>query len=407
MFFSASVVAAQNDPNSAELERTFPFIIVDSPAHPFTMRQLDQDYLSGYRLFADAANQKLKPAYSYLIQGVSCLFLLKTLTHEEGHRAVLRSEGISSGTRPFFLENRGGYVDGVTDWTLQNLRDTKFPTFIRLHTAGFESDYMLTTREETLLSFEDESYKNLVVEYLFRKAALIVYFTEGIFKRDTDGPEETDELKRDIVGNDLYGVIRHLYRPTMAFRRYTRYNDLTDEEHRYLQRVQWRTFLNLANANLIGKRNFQLTNNLKGNIGLGHCMGPFGDFIDEKLWLSYRQKLRLNAYIRQFENRDHWFLGAGAGINEYPLSRRVTISASAHYWKQPLGLSFNSGPGKIGGAVDISGSYKLLIKQKSCLRYLSADIGIISKTSGYLPEEAALDKKLGFRLGLSLGLRGN
>jgi hypothetical protein len=407
MLLSATAAHAQNDPESDASVKAYPFIIVDSPAHPFTMRQTDQDYLSGYRLFADSINKNLNPVAGYLIQGASCLFLLKTMTHEEGHRSVLRGEGISSGTRPFLFENRGGYVDGVTDLKLKNLRDTKFPTFARLHTAGFESDYMLATREETLLAFEDESYRNLVIEYLFRKAALIIYFTEGIFRRDTDGPEEADELKRDIVGNDLYGVIRHLYRPTMEFRRYTRYDDLTDEEHRYLQRIQWRTFLNLANANVIGIRNFRFTPNLKANFGFGHCMGPFGDFIDEKVWLDYRKKLKVNAYLREFENRDSWFFGMGAGINEYPLARRLSVSATAHYWKQPLNLGFNTSTGKSGGALDMSGSYKFFVRHESCLKYLSMDAGLIYKTAGFLPEESALGNHFGLRLGLRFGLRSN
>jgi hypothetical protein len=407
MSLSASAVLAQNEGDPNERARNYPFIILDSPMRPLTMRELDQDYLSAYRLFADAANKTFDPAVSYLIQTASCLFLLKTMTHEEGHRSILREENIASGTHPFFFSNRVGYVDGVTDQTLKNLRDTKFPTFIRLHTSGFESDYMLATREETLLSFEDERYKNLMVEYLFRKAALLIYFTEGIFGRDSDGPEEADELKRDIVGNDLYGVIRHLFRPTMEYRRYTRYSDLTYEELRYLQRVQKRTFLNLANANLIGTRNIQLTDNLKANLGMGHCMGPFGDFIDEKIWLSYRQDLKLNAYLREFENRDHWFFGAGAGIHEYPLAQRLRISGMAHYWKQPLNLSFNSGTSKAGGAIEVDGRYKLMVKQKSRLKYLSLDMGMIYKTAGFLPEETALDRHLGLRLGLSLGLHSN
>ena len=407
LVFSASTLLAQNSSGANEQERDYPFIVIDSPARFFTMRQVDQDYLSAYRLFADFTNKNLNPVVSYLIQGVSCLFLLKTMTHEEGHRAVLTSEGIDSTSRPFFFQERAGYVDGVTDQTLKNLRDTKFPTFIRLHTAGFESDYMLATREETLLSFEDESYRNLMVEYLFRKAALLIYFTEGIFKRDSDGAEEADELKRDIVGNDLYGVIRHLHRPTMEFHRYTRYADLTDEEHRYLHRVQWRTFFNLANANLIGIRNFRLTDDWKANVGLGHCMGPFGDFIDEKLWLAHGQKLKMNAYLREFENRDHWFFGAGAGIVEYPLLRRLSVTAMAHYWNQPSDLSFNAGAGKPGGGLDVSGSYKIVVTQKSRLKYLSVDMGMIGKTAGFLPEEMALDGHFGLRFGFSFGLRGN
>jgi hypothetical protein len=407
MILTASAIIAQDDPGSGERENNYPFIVIDSPVNFFTMRQIDQDYLSAYRLFAGTTNKNLNPILSYLIQGTSCLFLLKTMTHEEGHRAILREESIASGTHPFFFSERVGYVDGVTDSTLKKMRDTKFPTFVRLHTAGFESDYMLATREETLLSFEDESYKNLMVEYLFRKAALLIYFTEGFFERDSDGPEEANELERDIVGNDLYGVIRHLFRPTMEYRRYTRYDDLTDEELRYLERVQWRTFLNLANANLIGVRNFRLTDDLKANIGLGHCMGPFGDFIDEKIWLAYRQKLKVGVYLREFENRDHWFFGMGAGIREYPLTKRLSVSATVHCWKQPVNLSFNSSTGKIGGAVDLSGSYKLITRQQSYLKSLALDMGVIYKTAGFLPEETALDEHFGLRFGLSFGLRGN
>jgi hypothetical protein len=407
MLLSARAVAAQDGPGADQKGSDYPFLIIDSPAGQLTMRMVDQDYLSGYRLFAKLTNGHLKPALAYLVQGTACLFLLKTMTHEEGHRAILRGENVDSGTRPFLFEKRAGYVDGVTDQTLQNLRDRKFPTFIRLHTAGFESDYMLATREETLLAFEDETYKNLMVEYLFRKAAPIIYFTEGLFKRNTDGPEEANELERDIVGNDLYGVIRHLFRPTMEYRRYTRYEDLTDEEHAYLGRVQWRTFLNLANANVIGIRNFRLADSFKGNLGLGHSMGPFGDYIDQKMWLTCPHKLKVSAYLREFENRDHWFFGAGAGVLGYPLTRHLSASAMVHYWNQPLNLGFNSSIGKSGGAVDVSGSYKFMIDRKSYLRYLSLDVGLICKTAGFLPEETALNAHVGLRFGLSFGLVGH
>jgi hypothetical protein len=407
LILSASAAVAQEEPAPGRSERDYPFILFDSPAGQLTMRQVDQDYLSGYRLFASLTNKEFRPAVSYLIQGAACLFLFKTMTHEEGHRAILRGEGIDSGTRPFLFENRGGYVDGVTDQTLQNLRDMKFPTFVRLHTAGFESDYMLATREETLLAFEEESFKNLMIEYWFRKAAPIIYFTEYLFKRNTDGPEEANELERDIVGNDLYGVIRHLFRPTMPFKRYTRYQDLTDDELQYLERVEWRTFLNLANANIIGIRNFRLTADVRGNFGMGHSMGPFGDYIDEKVWLTRRQKLKVSAYLREFENRDHWFFGAGAGVLGYPLTRRLSASVMVHYWNQPFNLSFVSPIGKPGGALDLSGSYKLMMHRKSYLRYLSLDIGVICKTAGFLPEETALGAAIGPRVGLSLGLPGN
>ncbi len=403
---SAASLAAQNTPGAADKEKTYPFILRDSPARLFTMRQVDENSLSGFRLFSDALNGELKPVLSYVIQGAFGLLFFKTMTHEEGHRSILVGEDIGSVSHPFPFSERSGYVDGVTDATLQNLRDTKFPVFIRLHTAGFESDYMLATREETLMSLGDDSYRNLAVEYLLREFAIVRYFTEGIFKHDTDGPEEADELRRDIVGNDLYGVIRHLFRPTMPYSRYTRYADLTDQERHYLHRVEGRTFLNLANANIIGVSNVRLSDDLRVNVGLGHCMGPFGDFVDEKLWLAYKDRVKVNAYFREFQNLDRWFLGAGIGINDYHVAKRVALSAMVHYWNQPLGLSFTEHRGKPGGAVDVTGRYKLLLRPDSRFRDLSLDVGLIYKGAGFLPEETELGEYLGVRFGLSLGFRG-
>lgn len=398
-----SSIALAQDAGPTEQERKYPFIIRDSPARLFTMRQFDQDYLSGYRLLFGLAGENLSPTINYILQIGTSLFVFETMTHEEAHRSILVREDIGSVNHPFLFSERGGYVSGVTDQTLKNLRDTKFPTFIRLHTAGFESDYMLATREETLLSFEEESYKNLLVEYWFRKAYLVGYFMEGFIERDTDGPEEANELERDIVGNDLYGVIRHLYRPTMEYQRYTRYSDLTGEELGYLQRVEWRTFLNLANSNLIGFKNFALSQDLKGNVGLGHCIGPFGDFIDEKFWLAYKRKIKVSAYLREFQNRDNWFMGGGIGIKDYPLWRRWTASMSAHFWNQPVNLDFNASTGKSGGAVDVLGSYNLLGDRKGKLKTFSLDMGMIYKTAGFLPEEMYLEKHFGLRFGFTLG----
>lgn len=400
-----SSTASAQDAEPADRERTYPFILRDSPARLFTIRQFDQDYLSGYRLLFSLTGDNLPAPIHYILQIGSGLFIFDTMTHEEAHRSILVSQDIGSVSQPFLFSERGGFVAGVTDQTLENLRDTNFPTFIRLHTAGFESNYMLATREEALLSFEDESYKTLLVEYWFRKAALIAYFMEGVFKHDTDGPEEPNELERDVVGNDLYGAIRHLYRPTMEYKRYTRYSDLTADELGYLRRVEWRTFLNLANGNVAGFNNFRLSPNLTFNVGLGHCMGPFGDFIDEKIWLAYKRKIRVTGYLREFENKSNWFVGGGIGIENYPLWKKLTASASAHLWNQPVNLDFNESAGKSGGAIDVLGSYDLLGAKKGKLTSFSLDVGMIYKTEGFLPEEVYLEKHFGLRFGLALGFR--
>jgi hypothetical protein len=390
---TAVPLAGQDVPAAAATSKGYPFLLRDDPARLFTMRQIDQNYLSGYRLFADLVDRNVSPVVGYIIQGLFDYGFFKTLTHEEAHRSILVGEDIGAVSHVFPFEKRTGYVCGVTDATLENLRDTKFPAFIRLHTAGFESDYMLATREEGLMSFGDESPRNLLVEYLLRKAALVGYFTEGLFHRDTDGPEEANELERDIVGNDLYGAIRHLFRPTMPYARYTRL-------------VEWRTFLNLANPNLVGVTGFRLSEDLRVNVGLGHCMGPFGDFIDEKVWLAYRRTIKVSAYLREFENFDRWFLGAGIGVQDLSLTGRLAMSATAHYWRQPLNLGFTERSGRAGGAVDLSGRFKFPLRPGGRVDDLSLDLGLIYKSAGFLPEELALDRHFGLRCGLTLDFRG-
>jgi len=37
--------------------------------------------------------------------------------------------------------------------------------------------------------------------------------------------------------------------------------------------------------------NFRVSDAVRLNVGLGHCMGPFGDFIDQKVWLAVKGKV--------------------------------------------------------------------------------------------------------------------
>jgi len=382
----------------------YSFIIQDSPARLFTMRQSDEDYINGYRLYSKMLQKNFSSTLNYVIQTVTNLFAFGPLTHEEGHRSILISRNIGSISQPFFLSKRGGYIDGVTDSTLKKLRDKDFPDYAHLYTAGLESDYMLTHREESFMAFGTEPYRNLADEYIIRKVLIMNYYLMGFLKYDIDGAEESDELKRDIVGNDVYGVIRHLHRPDMPFHRYTRYADLTTEEIHYLRTIGFRSLLNLGNLNIVGIPNINITENLDINFGLGHTLCPFGDFIDENLWVKYKDKLRVEAYLREFENRTNWFMGGGIGINEYPVSKRCVASGLIHVWNQPDNLGFNDTKGKFGKALDFSGHYFFLSNQKTKLKAFSVDIGVIYKTNGFLPEEIYLKSHFGIRLGTSFAI---
>jgi hypothetical protein len=80
------------------------------------------------------------------------------------------------------------------------------------------------------------------------------------------------------------------------------------------------------------------------------------------------------------------------------------VTALLHYWDQPENLSFTASTGKPGGAVDVSGSYQLVVRQQASVKSIAIDLGMVAKTAGFLPEEMALDQHVGFRVGLSVAI---
>ena len=384
--------------------KAYPFIFQDTPARLSTMRQFNVNYLSAYRILSTAFDKSFSPVINYSLQSVVIILGLGSLTHEEGHRSILSAKNIGSISQPFFFSKRDGFVDGVTDLSLINLRASDLPVYIRLYTAGSESDYMMGNREESLMAFGDESFRNLAAEYLIRKASLIQYYLIGFVHYDVDGAEETNELKRDVVGNDVYGAARNLFRPNMPFHRYTLFNDLTSEEKNYVYKMGYRSLFNLINLNLIGIPNISLSNNLSLNYGMGHILCPFGDMTDENFWIHYK-KFKVLAYVREFQNKTNWFMGGGLSLMDCPIGKRIETSLSTHLWNQPKDLGFNDTKGLTGGAVDITGKYFFSTHALNNLKRVSIDLGVTYKSKGFLPEDVYLSKHLGFRLGATFNIQ--
>ncbi|MCI1683858.1 MAG: hypothetical protein LKI39_15090 [Bacteroides sp.] len=406
-FASVMDAVSQNAGKDSLTSKEYPFLLMDSSTRLFTMRQSDENSLSLYRLSIRQLNKivifKNKPLYfnNLLLQSIVSLVFIP-LTHEEGHRSILTHKGIGSISQPFFNKDGAAYVRGVRDADLKMLRDTDLPTYIRLHTAGLESDYAMLLREASLMNWRQENKNILWTEYFLRKISLVTYYSSGLLKVNAGIKEENDELKRDIVGHDVYGAIRHLYRPDMEFKRYTDYKDLTREEKKFVKRVGWRSLLNLADPLLIGKTGFKLTNKCKGNFALGYGMVPFGDYIDEHFWLL-TQSINAHFYLRQYENKNTWFPAFGTDFYNISITKGISVDAALHGWMQPKALAFKENSGKLGGAIDVMGKYRLFSRTKG-FKELSLNLGITAKTEGFLLEEMNMGKHLGLRLGTSIWL---
>jgi hypothetical protein len=384
-------------------KRSYQFIIQDSPANLFSMRQFNQNYLTSYRYVNECLSDKKKNKLIRFIQDISDLLFFYPLTHEEGHRSILTSLEIGSISQPYFNSEGAAYVKGVKDIDLQRLRQNDLPNYIRLHTAGLESDYMLSNRIEELVLFNLDSKKNLIYGYLIRKLGLFSYYTLSMVPSFSPKlKEESNEQERDIVGHDVYGAIKNLYRPNIPFYRYTNYDDLTIEEQKFVKRVGYRAFLNLASPLFFKRLNIVRKNNLNISINTAYTMCPFGDFIDENIFIRYNQKYNVHAYLRQFENRNTWFMGGGLSLVDYQISSKFNTTVAAHLWNQPQSLDFNTTKSQFGGSGDIL--FKYIVLEHKSHNSMSLDLGLNYKTYGFLPEEVYLKEHFGARLGVTINL---
>ena len=380
--------------------KSYDFFLYDD-SDSYTMYKFNQNYISGYRVFSRALeginnhNKKI----NNLIKIAVSVFTLP-LTHEEGHRSVLTHKNIGSISQPFFNNKGAAYVKGVKDETLINLRDNNFPYYIRLHTAGLESDYMISTGMERLLVFEEESLEILKVEYLFRKIALIQYhLTSLIPSLFSDFEEEDNELERDIVGHDIFGAVRHLHRPNEDFYRYTKFDDLTNEEKKYVRNLAWKSFANLLSPILYGKNNFQLNSNLKGNISIGHSLTPFGDYFEQFFYLHFKNKYKLSFYLRELMNKNKIFLGLGAKLYNYHINDRFSTSGGFDIWNQPRNNSFTTEKNQTGYSGHIKFNYTVFTNNSYFVKRVGVFSEVFYKSDGFLPEYASLESDFGLRFG--------
>jgi len=381
---------------------SYDLIIQDSPTGLTTMRQFNKNYLSVYRLLSNELYKNVKPKTGLFIQTFAEL-LLYPLTHEEGHRSILTSLGIGAISQPLSNLQGAAFVNGVRDIELKNLRDNDLPDYIRLHTAGIESDYMLGNRIEEDVFFNFDSKKNLFVELYMRRFCTLAYYTSSLIPALSPKlKEDSNELKNDIVGHDVYGAIKNLYRHNIPFYRYTNYNDLTIEERGFVKRVGYRALLNVISPTFFKPLNIIKKENLKLSLSAGYTMCPFGDFIDENFLIQYNHKYNIHTYLRQFENRNTWFMGGGASLVNYQISSKFNTTIAAHLWSQPKNLDFNTTYSKFGGSGDLLLKYMVL--ENKSHNSMSVDLGFNYKTYGFLPEEVILKEHFGVRLGVTVNL---
>lgn len=420
-------------------EVTFP--LFDGAFEYFTMKQSDDMFLSAYQFASDAffSNCNLDVDFGYAtpkerlnhlpeilyaeLPYFSLMmldsFLFVPITHEEAHRSILTAKNIGSVSQPIFKFsswNTGiAYVKGVSDETLKDLRDTDFPTFIRMHTAGNESDYCIIQKDFEGMAFCENEYDlsanfpvGLFFDYLMRDLSLVSYFQMST-TRGIDITEEANELDRDIVGDDICGMIHHLFNPTAEYHRYFRADDFSEEEMKFGKRIFWRSFLDypmLITPSWFGTTNISLGDKAAWSFNTGYCIAPFGDFIDENLYLHLKNvmcgPMNFVFTARQYENKENWFPAFTLKCERFSPLSWLSLNFSGDIWWQPENLSFTTDKAFVGGAVSL-GCNIFPFKTLENAKYdFGINMNVMYKTKGFKPEIVSMDEDLIFTAGLSL-----
>lgn len=306
----------------------------------------------------------------------------------------------------FFDKNLVAKVTGVTDETLMNLRDNDLPNYIRLHTAGLESDYAYLKKEDNLFNFDEETYGVLYGDYLTRKIGSQYYYLTLLFQSKMTIKElDEPELKRDIVGHDLYGMIRHLHRPSMDFYRYTEFNDLTFEEQNFAKKIGILSILNFLNPNLWRGKKYNFSNNTIGTGSICFSLAPFGYFIEQNAYLTIKDKYKINPYFRQYFNKSYTFLAGGINLHNYAFNDdKFLLNSSFDFWQQPKNLEFRNKEAVFGfGLKSELGMRFSSWNDNSKSAYFN--IGASYKSNGFIPEAPSLKEDFRIFMGLVLSIK--
>lgn len=387
--------------------KIYNYNLYDGNGYMTTMSQSNDLMLNSLRLVGNEmdyyslsrTNQKIY----FNIQTLLTAFLGQAITHEEGHRSVLSELGIGSVSKPFFDKNLVAKVTGLTDETLINLRNTDFSNFIRLHTAGLESDYAYLRKEDHLFNFNEEDYGTIYGDYFARKLGSQFYYLTLLLKTKVEIKEQDDkELDRDIVGHDIYGMIRHLHRPEMEFYRYTNYNQLTYEEQKYAKKIGYLSLFNLLNPNIWRGKKIQLSESTLAIPSFSFSLAPFGYFIEENMSLLINNKLKLSPYLRQYFNKDNMFLSFGIGLHNYTFkNEKFILNSNLDLWNQPRDLKFETSTKELGFSIKNSFGIQFS-KWRENKNKAYCNIGVSYKTNGFVPESPSLNDDFRFHLGLVL-----
>lgn len=295
--------------------------------------------------------------YTYLPFGV-------TWMHEEYHRAVLSSRGISShdGLYNFNIDLTSISVYNVTDEALEQLKAEHPEDLVRCEEAGYESQVDLAN---TFLKDEMFHGARLIEPMawysLFSNSFYLWYNTSKYADEETAefNKQETTVAQRDVVGWDYSAWVYDLTAPDAPYsargihpsgvgiNRYVSWSQLTLKEQDYLRLQAALSLMNFIRPQLYFVNPWRCS--LYGQLtdiyaGLQHYLTPFG-FAAGAFAMARAQQAGMIANVNVYANSRLALPGIDVSFLDIPLptvAPGLTWSPRISLWLQPTHQRYDS-----------------------------------------------------------------
>ncbi|MBI3133454.1 MAG: hypothetical protein HYZ14_02155 [Bacteroidetes bacterium] len=331
--------------------------------------------------------------------------------HEEFHRTVLGVKNVSSQNGNWFLSRWDGTVYGITDQTLDNLKQTDLNQLLYSYTAGVQYEVLLNQKITTDDFFTKRShYKNALLLYN-------AYYVYNYFKFSTSpfsdsvkilAPphENANPAERDYAGADLTAWAYDMFNPALPFssrdsfpngdgvNRRVGFADLSTEAQNYLVKQKKLTLLNFVNPAIFFVNRIKINSDFSFNLFAQYAPTHFGNDVAAYLPVKYK-KFNVLFQAHQFQNHDTKGMGIGIGIYNYPVTGKLKLDAAVNYWNQPE--SFWNQQKINGGSADLKATYRLG-------KNTAVFAGVSGKTRGWLMGNPYLTENVSAQAGLTFNL---
>jgi len=417
-----------------------PFVMANEGSWPSMLqsKELSADVYSlvhlgiarGFRAWGGEWYHHLLSRFAIAAADIGLLYLPGGMAwqHEEWHRAVLSHHDFDSYNEVYEFElfSEAIAVSHVADRDLIRLKRFHPADHVRMSTAGIEANYELATHMEKLAFFERTETFDLVLLWMLNLSNI---FYMGACS-DGSGDELIDDMNaeegadmdaRDFTGMDCTAWTYDLFRPGEPYEargphpygpginRYRKLSHLTGEEKDYLEQQFWLSWLNLVDPQLLGLREFEVSNPFSGrrmllNASLRHQPAPFGYVLSGQFFFL-QPPVKVFVGVHRYVNHERSFPGLEVQLLRLPVQltggHPLSLSARAVVWMQPDDQYFFADSGEPGALGSVRLGLPLADKLGvEAVRALEPFVEMQAKTEGWVPGEVSLLPSFELRAGV-------